>query len=863
MGVVFRVFFCVCLMTTLLAAPQRAYAGWPSTEDVMKVLMKAAGLDPDEVEAVKFSIKEPACASTIVSYTAAQDYSLVGFIAALKTMKMDNVPGLPKMSGPTCKSYNPVQRAYAFIDNNGNKLLGKTQADYFRTLLSEQIQEGKSEIDQQIAAIPYVGTILSNWDCECDAAFETNFQMEKIVNDKVGLIISIGQRVGNEDYSGALELMVKGLGPDIACELGAKWTGVDSVPIVNDIAASACSSVVGKPVEWVVSGAGAIAEAAGIVGYDHMDPQEYFKGYVQYVGKPDWREWMPILYKKCYNYFEPSNMSASTAKKACLALQQQFADLNEGGEQKVASSKDPAYGKTYLDDQMQNAIFMSDTEFSEKLQALDAGCEAYMAQTYPKIKPYEKFFATENFPFDPTYCDFGFSMEKARKKKQDYYVYELRDKLVPLCQHTGKRNEIVCEGGKPLNACKAQVPETCIKASGGGWQKPCCLLGTGMDNVFKNNADYAYKLAREVGGDYCTTNNDDPLKIDCALKEAYEACQKKFSYETNKDCAKANKSPFGVSMDLCCEHNPDRLPNIKGVKEAATFTLVMNMKNKGDACGIGGMQEGLSYDPRIVHCRADLVEECKKELSSSCKKGAAGFVDEPCCDVSIFQAVPEEDRPYDPAGRSEEELAMTAKAVEESHGKCHYSEGPDGKEDKFKVVCDTLKAGEMCLKTLDRPAKTPCSKKMSENGWVTSPCCERSPKALQAGVRDSDVKDGDIKAPSAGKSLGDMKAQDTTAGQPHKKPLGGLAGRRKDTDSGLKRAAKPKRATSSLIKPRETGDGAGSVRAGGSENTDGETRAGDEEEDEESSSTSGSRNTPLDMPEFKSETPTTANPYKP
>lgn len=769
------------MLTFFCAGASPARADWPSADEVLKTVMKAAGLDPDEIEAVKFAIKEPQCAATIVSYTVAQDYALVAFIGALKTTKISSIPGLPKMSAGSCNSYNPVQRAYAFIDSQGEKILGKAQADFFRTLLADQIAQGKSELDSQIAAIPYIGTVLSNWDCGCDAAFKTNFEMETMVNDKVGQIIAIGQDVKKKDYAAALEKLIKNLGPEIACELGAKWSGVDSVPIVSDFAAQACESVAGKAVGWVVSGAGAIAEGVGIVGYEHMHPDEFFKGkYEPVVGKPDWRDWKDLLYKQCYGYFEPSNMSETTAMKVCLALGQRFTDLNEGMEQSEQMEKDPAYGKDYIAQLVQNTLFLSDGEFDAKVKEADATCETYNAQKYPKAIFVKEYYKNKKpGAADLQYCSFDSYITSNRQKSQQSYTYGLAKTLQPFCQATtGKRNEIVCVTGKPLDTCKAQVPETCLKASGGGWQKPCCILGDGADPNLKENGKKAEKWAAQVGGKYCATSEKNPLAIVCALEQTYQACMKK----TAKNCSAAKKFPDGTDADICCANDPAKLESVPGVKQTKTFVMTANISQKG-ICGIGGMQDSLSYDPLIVHCRSDYLEICKKTFPANCAKDAFGFAVSPCCELSAFQGKEAQERPYDPKTRDKADLKTAKDIVGNSGGSCRYGTTQEGKEDAFKIICNTESSLKQCVEQAGRDAKTPCNKKISNTGYVTSLCCERDMKSLENGLIDQKPLQDKAGAPKAG-SLGAAGGLESENG--NFKAKKGLAGQRKKTDTSTR-----------------------------------------------------------------------------
>jgi hypothetical protein len=168
-------------------------------------------MQPDQIEAARFYTKHPECSSKILSYTLAEDYSLVGFIASLKATKLSslNKLGIPKGDLSSCKKLNPIERAYLFIDTQGDKILGKSAADFFRKHLEEQIKDGKKELEAQIAAIPYVGTILTNWECGCDAAFQTNFEAEKLADKTVALIISVSEDVSKGKIGSALEKLIQ------------------------------------------------------------------------------------------------------------------------------------------------------------------------------------------------------------------------------------------------------------------------------------------------------------------------------------------------------------------------------------------------------------------------------------------------------------------------------------------------------------------------------------------------------------------------------------------------------------------------------------------------------------------------------
>ena len=56
------------------------------------------------------------------------------------------------------------------------------------------------------------------------------------------------------------------------------------------------------------------------------------------LGKDGYHELADIIYGKCYNYFEPTNMSADTAKRACSALRSRYISESLGKLQFQKSS---------------------------------------------------------------------------------------------------------------------------------------------------------------------------------------------------------------------------------------------------------------------------------------------------------------------------------------------------------------------------------------------------------------------------------------------------------------------------------------------------------------------------------------------
>src|SRR3989338_2176677 len=330
----------------------------PSAEDIIN---KVAPIlwSKDKTQAILFSLKYPDCSAKIISYTVAQDYALVTFINGLKVTKIKSIPGMSNFSNaPSCKKLNPPEQAYAFIDSQGDKFLGKSTADSAKSLLAPLIAEGTSYIDAQILAIPYVGTILGNWNCGCDAAFETTFQVEVMAYAAVADGIAIGKAAKNKDITKVIEILIDKAGSKIACELASEFIGTGSIPVISSVVSKSCSSVLGKGISWLKTAAGDIGEALGIVGYQHIPTDQYYqqnwvphldngaKTASFYGGDALFQFEVPI-YNGCFDYFSKSNMSDSTASGECDEEREKFSNQASALQAKMEEDIRKQIGMVY------------------------------------------------------------------------------------------------------------------------------------------------------------------------------------------------------------------------------------------------------------------------------------------------------------------------------------------------------------------------------------------------------------------------------------------------------------------------------------------------------------------------------------
>lgn len=622
------------ILFVFLVLPNTVSASWPSSEKVLQTLAPIAGLDEDEVEAVRFSLKYPQCSATITSYTISQDYSLIGFIGALKTSKLSNLPSLTPLKKSNCKKTNPTQRAYRFIEDQGDALLGKETASLLKDILSEQIAQGKSELDAQVASIPYVGTILTHWDCACDAAFETDFPAETLVDTTVGAVVRVLENIKKNNITTAIEILIANFGPDTTCSFLSKHSGVGGIPIVSDLANQTCSSLLSAPLGFVVSGVGDVAQALGIAGYDHVSPDEYYKNYmVSEIGVSNYMKKADALYTQCYAYFEPSSMSSETAKKACILLRQRYIDESIAKIEWIdAGFARVEYYKNNIQSKAAKGIFTSEQDFQKEILNQITICESYFKARYPKALTFQ--YAEKQF-CSPK--DVENMMWEARKKAQQNYVSTALPYTEPFCDYrTAGKTALGCsKEGAPL--CKQYLSaNACMKSAKypGGVDVPCCQIdSSAVSKGFVESKKKTEQFANDLdGGIYCKTDNpSNPLQISCSLKEAYVQCQKKIGAESLKSCATTDYYKSGVSKYQCCQYTPEKLYSVQGTQTAKNFVEIKNAQVPY-SCTLGGLTEGFDFDPRIVRCAQDVqVSQCKAIFYKECSFNVQGYTTNGCC----------------------------------------------------------------------------------------------------------------------------------------------------------------------------------------------------------------------------------------
>jgi hypothetical protein len=333
-------FSLVCLIATPAQALDAEGIAWKAVD----LLGKTGLAKKNDVELLKFSIKHPVCAQTIFAKTIAQDYSLIATTAGIKAAKVGaqvSIEGLKSFNESMCHALSPLQRFYAFVERTGGKFV--PNSSYVKQLAKQEMDKGKTQLEGELVKVPVAGSVLQNWDCLCDAAFESNLSEEAIATDLYpkGAKLVVAAKKG--DVGDVVEIALTEFGPAFACALGAEYSGVGHIPVVGQATKDTCAGVLGKVLAWGVKGAGAVKDAAISFGETvsqqgkHIDPVKYYEMYwrsevhtdvlaLLRMGKQSLdKSAHKIKYDHCVSYFDSNGASSDSAVKWCGKMQTQLA----------------------------------------------------------------------------------------------------------------------------------------------------------------------------------------------------------------------------------------------------------------------------------------------------------------------------------------------------------------------------------------------------------------------------------------------------------------------------------------------------------------------------------------------------------
>lgn len=691
----------------------------------MEKIGKLVGFDGDQMQSLKFYLAHPDCANTVISYTEAGDYSLIALIAGLKATK-NGIAGLPQISQQQCRAANPVQKLFRLLKNDAmDKILTKEYADLARTLLGAQIAAGESQVSAQVAAIPYVGTILTHWDCGCDFAFETTYAAEGAASQATRDVVTLAKAAKSGDVA-LVEYLITRYGAALGCKIGEEMVGTSKLPLVSGIIHSACAGAVGAVLGWVNDSTSTILQMVGLTGGHHMPVETYYASFMKPASmKPNYKDVGVGLKKDCIAYFEPTEMAADTTEKVCSELYTRL--LVDGDTYVQAIQAEAELGNSYWPNVMMpvatgSAMVIDGEAVARSLKSNEA-CIAYFRGKYPRFNPEKR---CQHFALN--------LMASSRENAQKAILTKTRAALEPFCTQS-TRNALTCATGPAYASCRKALPALCVNSTmknGRGF--PCCEAGK-ADAVTTSNMGGAKNVAA-FAGDYCSASKDDPYKVECATQVAYDGARDaaaKFN-DFIPDCAKTQKNAAGQHDKVCLALVPAMLEQVPGITQVKTLAAAVNKELGYASCLLQakfvGPAQARSDDLRVVTCSAAGGAACSKSLPGACKKGPLGLVEKACCQVDPFAA---DLKAYDVKQRSPDLLAIVKQAQGSLAPKCQASKTAGAPAaDDFHFACDTTAALAQCREKIAGVNRTGAcstvgdSKQFSPSAYdsfAMQPCC--------------------------------------------------------------------------------------------------------------------------------------------
>ncbi len=709
-------FALVASLATTFAQPAAALSS-----DQMEKIGKLVGFSGDQMQSLKFYLAHPDCASAVITYTESGDYSLVALIGGLKASKK-GVAGIPKITEQQCHAGNPVQKLFDLLKGQAmDKVLTKPYADMARDMLGAQIKSGEAQVNEQVAAIPYVGTILTHWDCGCDFAFQTNYEAEEAASQATRDVIALGRaaKSGNVEL---IEYLINRYGAALGCKIGQEIVGTGKLPVVSGLIQSACAGVVGAVVGWISDSQDTVKAMLG-VGGKHYEAEEFYTMFMKpHATKPDYKALGPQLKQQCVKVIAAFNSGFGAEEKVCSEFYTRFLIEGDTYWQALQAEKEfDSYWPNAMRPVAASEAMLIDVEALVRNLKANEECVAYFKAKYPTFNPNKRclFFATTKMPLE-------------REEAQKAILAKTRKSLEPFCTQNS-RNVLTCATGPAYASCRKALPGICMNSTTkDGRAFPCCEGGK-ADAVTMSEMGGAKKVAASAG-DYCRASKDDPFMVECATQLAYDGARDaaaKFN-DFIPDCAKTQKNAAGQHEKVCLALVPAM--EVPGVAHAKAIAAVVNKELGYESCRLQskfpGPVQARPDDLRVVTCSAAGGAACLKNLTATCKKGPLGFVEKECCQVDPFAA---DLKAFDVKQRSADWLALAKQAQASLAPKCQASKtvGAPAADD-FHLACDNTAAMAQCREKIYGAYRTGACSTVGESkqfspsaydSFAMQPCC--------------------------------------------------------------------------------------------------------------------------------------------
>jgi hypothetical protein len=224
--------------------------------DKLTAIAQKVGMDPDQIEWVRYAIKNPEHFATIVNHGVSQDYPFFALIGAVKIARRVNKNFTQQQCNLPITIINEVfSKADSTIDDAKGKQDTNAVIDaakqYAADYAKAQTASAKQELIAELAKyIPYFSEI----PVICSAAFETNLSIErnlqKQITEKVKNFRLLYYALAKGNYVDAVAILSQlGASTDLACDfIDQAISGglIGRTPILGALAKGACKNFTGK-----------------------------------------------------------------------------------------------------------------------------------------------------------------------------------------------------------------------------------------------------------------------------------------------------------------------------------------------------------------------------------------------------------------------------------------------------------------------------------------------------------------------------------------------------------------------------------------------------------------------------------------
>ena len=330
-----QVAFCITLTLFLAICAPAVLASPPEPmTSVFFDTVKQFHPEPDNVELARYYVYHPEHASPLYAKAAQQDYVFLALLVAAKAARGQSIQGVGTFDYDTCMI--PTKTFDAVFMKSGEFVQANSQNQAVKAYTQAQTQQAKDAVSAQLAqSVPYWKEIPHI----CHFTFNTNLEKEKQMKQSLTTGVTAvkgaydGFASGNI-VAGVGALISAGVSGDVACSLADQMISggyIGKVPVLGDLANSACSGFVGNVIKGVGAAGGAVIDTASnlgdkIAGQDqHIPTQAYYDQHwkprvaegADRFSAGTFGSFLQDMWEPCADYFDSHTMSRKNAQETC------------------------------------------------------------------------------------------------------------------------------------------------------------------------------------------------------------------------------------------------------------------------------------------------------------------------------------------------------------------------------------------------------------------------------------------------------------------------------------------------------------------------------------------------------------------